>query len=109
MFLNHFALYGVGCHKPNHRPNQPILSWMVEQNRNTMIYPCHLNVSEEMKKPYASLTHSRRFQIDQENHLWLITNNVPRFFFARLDPNVVNFRVFRAKVADAIKSGRCSS
>ncbi|XP_055680108.1 L-dopachrome tautomerase yellow-f2-like [Lutzomyia longipalpis] len=48
-------------------------------------------------------------KIDAENNLWFISNHIPVIFFSdnALDLNEINTRVFRVKVADAIKGTVC--
>ncbi|XP_037051506.1 L-dopachrome tautomerase yellow-f2-like [Bradysia coprophila] len=87
-FLNLFQQYGVGCFNINRHSSRTIRTNVVQCNRNEMVYPSHLN-------------------IDGTRNLWLLTNNVPRFFYSSLNDTEYNFRIWRIAVDDAICIGNC--
>lgn len=46
-------------------------------------------------------------QIDSEGFLWFMTNELPRYNYANIDPNEYNYRIWRAPVQRAIIDTPC--
>lgn len=42
-----------------------------------------------------------------KNQIWVLTNNLPRFLYDKLDMGVINFRILRGAVKDLIKDTAC--
>lgn len=61
---------------------------IVHRDNEQMIYPSDLSV-------------------DSDGTLWVMSNTMPRFLYARLDENEFNFRVWRTKAEDAIRGTKC--
>lgn len=79
---------GVGCwntRKTNFSANN---HGQVAMDSDRMIYPSDLT-------------------IDKEGTIWVMTNSMPIFLFSQLDPNVVNFRVWKQKVRNAAEKTVC--
>ncbi|KAL1494889.1 hypothetical protein ABEB36_010404 [Hypothenemus hampei] len=47
-------------------------------------------------------------KIDAERNLWILSDKMPQFIYRELDPNEVNYRIFRVKVADVIAGTACA-
>lgn len=48
-------------------------------------------------------------KVDAIGNLWVLSDKLPVFMYARLDPKEVNFRVLTAPVAEAIQGTACDS
>ncbi|KAJ3647686.1 hypothetical protein Zmor_019550 [Zophobas morio] len=48
-------------------------------------------------------------KVDSNDVLWVLSDRLPTFMYKFLDENEVNFRIFKAKVADAIRRTACDS
>jgi len=44
----------------------------------------------------------------EKDNVWIMTNRLPMFIYSRLNPEEVNFRLYRVKVQDAIKGTVCA-
>uniref|UniRef100_A0A0A1X3L0 L-dopachrome isomerase n=1 Tax=Zeugodacus cucurbitae TaxID=28588 RepID=A0A0A1X3L0_ZEUCU len=80
---------GVGCWNTN-KPFSAQNHGTVAQDAQRMIYPSDLT-------------------IDDEGNIWVMTNSMPIFIYATLDPNVVNFRVWKQNVYEAAKNTVCAA
>ena len=80
---------GVGCWNAN-KAFSPENHGTIAQNADRMIYPSDLT-------------------IDHEGTMWIMTNSLPIFIYSNLDPNVYNFRIWKIKTVDAIKSTYCKN
>lgn len=87
IFYSQVATNGAACWNTA-KPMTPANFGIIARNNQTMIYPGDLNV-------------------DSDGILWMFTNTMPRFIYSRLDPNEVNFRIWRQPVADAIRGTVC--
>nr|XP_014086652.1 L-dopachrome tautomerase yellow-f2 isoform X3 [Bactrocera oleae] len=79
---------GVGCWNTN-KPFSAQNHGTVAQDAQRMIYPSDLT-------------------IDDEDNIWVMTNSMPIFIYSTLDPNVVNFRVWKQNVYEAAKNTVCA-
>ncbi|XP_043283685.1 protein yellow-like [Venturia canescens] len=48
-----------------------------------------------------------RVDLEEDQSFWTISNRLPMYLYGPWDPYVVNFRVFRASVKDAVKDTVC--
>ncbi|KAJ6626578.1 L-dopachrome tautomerase yellow-f2, partial [Pseudolycoriella hygida] len=87
MFYSQVAVNGVSCWNTA-KPYTPRNHALLERNDETMIYPGDLNV-------------------DRNGTLWVMTNSMVRFIYSQLDPNVYNFRVWKANVRDIVRGTIC--
>ncbi|XP_050339573.1 L-dopachrome tautomerase yellow-f2-like [Bactrocera neohumeralis] len=79
---------GIGCWNTN-KPFSAQNHGTVAQDAQRMIYPSDLT-------------------IDDEDNIWMMTNSMPIFIYSTLDPNVVNFRVWKQNVNEAAKNTVCA-
>ncbi|XP_018803087.1 PREDICTED: L-dopachrome tautomerase yellow-f2-like [Bactrocera latifrons] len=79
---------GIGCWNTN-KPFSAQNHGTVAQDAQRMIYPSDLT-------------------IDDEGNIWMMTNSMPIFIYSTLDPNVVNFRVWKQNVYEAAKNTVCA-
>ncbi|XP_018803085.1 PREDICTED: L-dopachrome tautomerase yellow-f2-like [Bactrocera latifrons] len=79
---------GIGCWNTN-KPFSAQNHGTVAQDAQRMIYPSDLT-------------------IDDEDNVWMMTNSMPIFIYSTLDPNVVNFRVWKQNVNEAAKNTVCA-
>lgn len=49
------------------------------------------------------------FQIDQNGNIWVLSDRLPTFMYARLDPEDYNFRILMGSVKEAIRDTVCST
>lgn len=47
------------------------------------------------------------FQIDADGVIWVMTNNLPLYNYATINPNEINYRIWRAPVEQAIAGTAC--
>lgn len=52
---------------------------------------------------------SSRFQIDQNGNIWVLSDRLPTFMYARLDPEDYNFRILMGSAKEAIRDTVCST
>lgn len=48
-------------------------------------------------------------RVNEKEHLYILTNNLPQFLYGQLDVTVLNFRILRTSVKEAIKGTACDS
>lgn len=46
-------------------------------------------------------------KIDKEGYVWVLTDKLPELMYSTLDLNVINMRIYRAPVREAIKGTIC--
>ncbi|XP_031631444.1 uncharacterized protein LOC116345869 [Contarinia nasturtii] len=87
MFFSQVSLNGIGCWDTT-MPLNPDNLHLIAQDNTTMIYPSDIN-------------------IDSEGVIWVMTNNLPLYNYATIDPNEFNYRIWRAPVQRAIRGTPC--
>lgn len=87
IFFSQVATNGAACWSTA-KPLTPDNIAVIARNDQAMIYPGDLNV-------------------DSEGVIWMMTNTMPRFIYSSLNPNEVNFRIWRQPVVDAIRGTVC--
>ncbi|CAH1967755.1 unnamed protein product [Acanthoscelides obtectus] len=45
--------------------------------------------------------------IDSDRNLWMLSDRMPEFIYRRLDPNQINYRIFKVPVDEAIRGTPC--
>lgn len=55
----------------------------------------------------AEITYPSDVRVTEKGKLWILTNNLPRFLYDRLDVTVVNYRILRGSVKELIKDTAC--
>lgn len=55
----------------------------------------------------VEMTYPSDVRVSEKEQLWVLTNNLPRFLYDRLDATVINFRILRGSVKDLIKGTAC--
>ncbi|XP_055851594.1 L-dopachrome tautomerase yellow-f2-like [Episyrphus balteatus] len=81
---------GVGCWNTMTSDFSASNHGQVAMDADRMIYPSDLT-------------------IDNEGTIWVMTNSMPIFIYSQLDPNVVNFRVWKQRVQDAVENTVCET
>ncbi|XP_055850347.1 uncharacterized protein LOC129914921 [Episyrphus balteatus] len=79
---------GVGCWNTKTTDFSANNHGIVAQDPETMIYPSDVT-------------------IDQEGTLWVMTNSMPIWIYSTMDPNIVNFRIWKQNVKDAAANTVC--
>lgn len=46
-------------------------------------------------------------KLDNERNLFILSDKMPVFIYKQLNPNEINYRIFKVKVDDAIKGTPC--
>lgn len=55
----------------------------------------------------VEITYPSDIRVTDKGQVWVLTNNLPRFLYDRLDATVINFRILRGSVKDLIKDTAC--
>lgn len=115
MFFSQISLNAIGCWNtavPLTESNFHIL----EQNNETMFYPSDVNVSRFFVGHILSIFNihilflpfiKSRFKVESDGFLWVITNRLPKFQYASLNPNEYNFRILKAPIRSLIDGTPC--
>lgn len=88
LFYDEISTNSVGCYSVK-KPITPLNHGLIHRDDQKMIYPSDL-------------------MIDTEDNIWVMSNTMPRFIYASLNPNEENFRVWKSSVAEAIKNTPCA-
>lgn len=88
IFYDEIMKNGIGCWNTKETEFSANNHGQVAMDEDRMIYPSDLT-------------------IDKEGTIWVMTNSMPIFIYSQLDPNVVNFRVWKQKVKEAAKNTVC--
>lgn len=109
VFYSQVGINGVACWnsaKPFTKENHAIIA----RDDRKMIYPSDLNVKwNGALERIANNNFGDCSQVDSEGTIWMMTNSMPLFIYARLDPNEYNFRIWRQRVPDAIEGTACEA
>ncbi|XP_017769532.1 PREDICTED: protein yellow-like [Nicrophorus vespilloides] len=87
VFMTQLNRDAVACWNPR-KPLSPNTLALVAQDKERLIFTNDL-------------------KIDSEQNLFILSDRMPSFLYTELDPNMVNYRIFRIKVADAIRGTVC--
>lgn len=90
MFYTQINKNGIGCWNSLTHPDSfsPETNFLVASDNETMVFPNDLKV-------------------DREGHLWLLTDKLPTHIYKKLDPEEVNYRIFKGEVKDIVKGTVC--
>ncbi|XP_068633041.1 protein yellow [Battus philenor] len=88
LFYSLVNLNAVACWRTNNKNYNMKNQGRIYMNDETMVYPTDIKV-------------------DYNENLWILSNRMPIWMYAKLDPKEVNFRVFSAPVVDAISHTAC--
>lgn len=88
LFYSLVNINAVACWKTSNKEYVMKNQGRIYMNETTMIYPTDIKV-------------------DYNDTLWILSNRMPIWMYGKLDPTDVNFRVFSAKVVDAISHTAC--
>ncbi|KAF2895891.1 hypothetical protein ILUMI_10287, partial [Ignelater luminosus] len=58
---------------------------------------------------HEALIFTNDLKIDNERNLWILSDRMPSFIYRTLNPNDVNYRIFKIKVDDAIANTPCTN
>lgn len=83
---------GVGCWNSFKHANEysADTTGLVTSDNETMVFPNDLKV-------------------DRESNLWLLTDKLPSHIYVKLNPEVINYRIFKGFVPDIIKGTVCDT
>ncbi|XP_014273608.1 protein yellow [Halyomorpha halys] len=92
MFYTQVNKNGVGCWNSKKFPNDYSVdtNTLVVSDKETMVFPNDLKV-------------------DRDSNLWVLTDRLPEFIYRKLNYDNINFRVFKAPVAEVIKGTVCDN
>lgn len=88
LFYSLVNLNAVACWKTSNKEYLMKNQGRIYMNDITMVYPTDIKV-------------------DYNDNLWILSNRLPIWMYAHLDPNESNFRIFSAPVVDAISHTAC--
>lgn len=88
LFYSLVNINAVACWRTSNKEYLMKNQGRIYMNDTTMIYPTDIKV-------------------DYNDNLWILSNRMPIWMYGKLDPTDVNFRVFSAKVVDAISHTAC--
>lgn len=90
LFYTQLNKNGIGCWNSFTHPNEysPETNFLVASDNETMIFPNDLKV-------------------DHEGNLWFLTDRLPNHIYKKLDPEEVNYRIFKGAVKDVVKGTVC--
>lgn len=88
LLYDEISTNSVGCYSTK-KPITPVNHGLIHKDDQKMLYPADL-------------------MIDTEDNMWVMSNTMPRFIYSSLNPNEVNFRVWKANVYEAIKNTPCA-
>ncbi|CAH0555325.1 unnamed protein product [Brassicogethes aeneus] len=55
------------------------------------------------------LVFTNDLKVDRERNLWVLSDRMPAFIYRGLDPNQINYRIFKTKVDDIIAGTKCEA
>ncbi|CAH0546392.1 unnamed protein product [Brassicogethes aeneus] len=87
LFLTQLQRDGFACWNPKKKLNSENLE-LIASDKNEMIF------TNELK-------------IDGERNLWIFPDRMPVFLYGTMDPNQINYRIFKTKVDDIIAGTKC--
>lgn len=90
LFYTQINKNGIGCWNSFTHPNEysPETNFLVASDNETMIFPNDLKV-------------------DHEGNLWFLTDKLPNHIYKKLNPEEVNYRIFKGAVKDVVKGTVC--
>lgn len=88
IFYAMLNLNRISCWKTSSKKNYTINDGNVFSDPISMVYPSDL-------------------KIDDKGRLWVLSNNMQQFLYGELDHKIVNFRILRGPVKEAIKGTAC--
>ncbi|KAJ0176845.1 hypothetical protein K1T71_008024 [Dendrolimus kikuchii] len=88
LFYSLVNINAVACWRTSNKEYLMKNQGRIYMNETTMIYPTDIKV-------------------DYNDNLWILSNRMPIWMYGKLDPEDINFRVFSAKVVDAISHTAC--
>lgn len=53
------------------------------------------------------LVFTNDIKLDNERNLFILSDKMPLFIYKQLNPNEINYRIFKVKVDDAIRGTPC--
>lgn len=115
IFYSQVSLNGIGCWNTKF-PLNPSNLHLIAQDNTTMIYPSDINVRDENQIIQFMILFQILLsifvvlvllQIDSDGFIWVMTNNLPVYSYASIDPNQFNYRIWKAPVERAIKGTPC--
>ncbi|XP_022204541.2 protein yellow [Nilaparvata lugens] len=92
LFYTQVNKNGIGCWNSVKHANEysADTNGLVSSDNDTMVFPNDLKV-------------------DRDSNLWVLTDKLPLYIYRSLDNDDVNFRIFKAPVAEVIKGTVCDS
>lgn len=89
---------------------------IIARDDTTMIYPADINVSVVIYTAILRIMCDKRvrgfslclyLQIDADGIIWVMTNALPLFNYAQLNPSEFNYRIWTRSAVDAIRNTVC--
>lgn len=111
IFYTQISRSGIGCWNTN-KPLTPQNFHFLTGNNRTMIYPSDLSVSQKSIDSFrlkSSNMNCFSFQIDRDGHVWMYTNQMPRWIYSQMNWNDYNFRLWRGNVNELVRNTPCES
>lgn len=90
LFYNLFTKSAIGCWNSKIGNYNPITQGVLYHNHKTLSFPNDLRVDKEPKQS-----------------IWVLSNRLHKFLYARLDPTDVNFRILTADANKVVKGTVC--
>lgn len=108
IFFSQVATNAIACWntaKPLTKSNIAIIA----RDDSLMIYPGDITVRNGCFNIYHFINSRFCSQIDNDGMIYVMTNALPLFNYARVNPENYNYRVWRRLAADAIHGTACDA
>lgn len=90
LFYTQINKNGIGCWNSLTHADEfsPQTNFLVASDNETMVFPNDLKV-------------------DRDGNLWFLTDKLPNHIYKKLNPEQVNYRIFKGAVKDMVKGTVC--
>lgn len=89
LFITQLQRDGVACWNPRTKLAPENVA-LVTEDKNELIF-------------------TNDIKVDKERNLWILSDRMPAYIYRGLNPDEINYRIFKGKVDDLIKGTPCAA